>query len=167
MASPILWTWTSANSGRWWGIGKPGLLQSMGSRRIRRDLVTEQQYSIVYMYYSFFIRSSVNEHLGCFHVLAIVNSASVNTVVHVSFSSAMVSSGYLPSSEIVEPYGSFIPSYWRNLHTVFCNGCYQFTFPPTVWEGSLFSKPFSAFMFVDFLIMAILTGMHSHHFHST
>ena len=38
------------------------------------------------MYHSFFIHSSVNVYLGCFHVLAVVNSAAVNTGVHVSFS---------------------------------------------------------------------------------
>ena len=43
MASPIQWTWTWANSGRWWGTGKPGMLQSMGLRRVRHDLATEQQ----------------------------------------------------------------------------------------------------------------------------
>ena len=32
-----------------------------------------------------FIHSSVNEHLGCFHVLAILNSATTNIGVHVSF----------------------------------------------------------------------------------
>ena len=36
------------------------------------------------MYHSFFIYSSVDGHLGCFHVLAIVNSAAMNIVVHVS-----------------------------------------------------------------------------------
>ena len=30
-ASPVQWTWTWANSGRWWGTGRPGVLQSMGS----------------------------------------------------------------------------------------------------------------------------------------
>ena len=43
------------------------------------------EYSIVYMYHNFFIHSSVDGHLDCFHVLAIINSASVNTGIHVSF----------------------------------------------------------------------------------
>ena len=46
------------------------------------------------MYQNFFIHSSVDEHLGCFHVLAIVNSAAMNNGIHVSFS-VLVSSGYL------------------------------------------------------------------------
>ena len=38
------------------------------------------------MYHNFLIHSSANGYLGCFQVLAIVNSAAVNTGVHVSFS---------------------------------------------------------------------------------
>ena len=45
-----------------------------------------EQYSIVYIYHIFLIHSSVNRHLGCFHVLATVNSAAMNIQVHVSFS---------------------------------------------------------------------------------
>ena len=38
------------------------------------------------MYHSFLIHSSADGHLGCFHVLAIVSSAVMNIVVHVSLS---------------------------------------------------------------------------------
>ena len=51
------------------------------------------------MYHSFFIHSSVDGHLGCFHVLAIVNNAAGNNGLHVSFS-VLVSSWFMPSSGI-------------------------------------------------------------------
>jgi len=74
------------------------------------------------MYNSFFIHSSVDGHLGCFHVLAVVRSAAVNIGVHVSFS-IMVFSGYMPSSQVTGLYESFIPSILRNLHIVLHSGC--------------------------------------------
>ena len=43
MVSPIQRTWTWVNSGRWWGTGKPGVLQSLGPQRVGHDLATEQQ----------------------------------------------------------------------------------------------------------------------------
>ena len=66
-------------------------------------LFMAELYSIVYIYYNFFIHSSVDEHLGCFHVPAIVNSAAVNSGIHVSFS-VLVSSGYMPRSGIAGSY---------------------------------------------------------------
>ena len=62
------------------------------------------------MYHNFFIHSSVDGHLGCFHVLAIVNSAAVNNGIHVSLS-ILVSLGYVPRSGIAGSYGGFIPSF--------------------------------------------------------
>ena len=41
MASPTRWTWICTSSGSWWWIGMPGMLQSMGSQRVRHDWVTE------------------------------------------------------------------------------------------------------------------------------
>ena len=46
MASPVQWTWTWANSERWWGTRKPGVLQSIGLQRVGHDLATEQQQEL-------------------------------------------------------------------------------------------------------------------------
>ena len=62
------------------------------------------------MYHNFFIHSSVDVHLGGFHVLAIVNSAAMNNGIHVSLS-ILVSSGYMPRSGIAGSCGGFIPSF--------------------------------------------------------
>ena len=41
MASPTQWTWVWVNSGSWWWTGRPGMLHSMESQRVRHDWVTE------------------------------------------------------------------------------------------------------------------------------
>ena len=68
--------------------------------------------AIVYMYHNIFIHSSVDGYLGCFHVLAIVNSAAMKNGIHVSFST-LVSSGYMPRSGIAGSYGGFISSFFK------------------------------------------------------
>ena len=59
----------------------------------------------MYVYHILFIHSSVNGHLGCFYVLAIVNSAAKNIRVHIYFQ-ITVFSRYMPMSGIAGPYGS-------------------------------------------------------------
>ena len=47
MASPTWCTWVWVNSGSWWWTGRPGVLQSMGSQRVRHDLATEDHEVIM------------------------------------------------------------------------------------------------------------------------
>ena len=69
-----------------------------------------EYYSMVYMYHSFLIHSSADGHLGCFHVLAIINSAAMNIGVHVSLSD-LVSSVCMPRSGIARSYGISISNF--------------------------------------------------------
>ena len=105
------------------------------------------------MYHNFFIHSSVDGHLGCFHVLAIVNSAAMNNGIYVSFS-ILVSSGYMPRSGIAGSYGGFVPSFfifhsdYIDLHSHQQSKSVPFS-----------PNPLQHLLFVDFLMMAILTGV--------
>ena len=68
----LKWTWVWANSRSWWWAGRPGMLQFMGSQRVRHDWATELNWRINWrnMFILLTLRPQIKEKWPASGVLA-------------------------------------------------------------------------------------------------
>jgi hypothetical protein len=111
------------------------------------------------MYHIFCIYSSVEEHLGSFQLLAIINKAATNIVDHVFSLPVGTSSGYMPRRGIAGSSDSTMSNFLRNLQTDFQSGCMSLQSHQQWRSVPLSPHRCQHLLSPEFLILAILTGV--------
>ena len=104
-----------------------------------------------------YMSTGKNIALGCFHVLIIVNSAGMNTGVHVSFW-ITVFSGDMLSSGIPRSYGSSIFSFLRKFHSILHSGSINLPSYQQCKKVPFSPHPLQHLLFVDFCCQRTFVG---------
>jgi hypothetical protein len=113
----------------------------------------------MWIYHIFCIHSSVEGHLGSFHLLAIINKAAMNIVEQVSLLHVGATSGHMPRSGIAGSLGNTMCKFLRNHQTDFQKGCTSLQ-SHRQWRSVLLSpQPCQHLLSPEFLILGILTGV--------
>ena len=111
------------------------------------------------MYHNICIHSSSEVHLGSFQLLAIINRAAMNIVVHIFLLCIEVSLGYMPRSGTAGSSGSTMSNFLRYRQTDFQSGCISLQ-PHQQWKSVPLSLHFCQHLLSsEFLVLAILTGV--------
>ena len=112
------------------------------------------------MLHSCFIHSSTEGHLGCFHILLIVNKAAVNIGVLMFFQISVLGFfGYIPRSGITGSKGRSIFNFFEVSPYCFPQWLLQVHSHQQCKRIPLSPHPHWHLLFVDLLMMAILTGV--------
>ena len=99
MASPTQWAWVWVNSGSWWWTERPGVLQSMGSQRLRHDWATELNWTSNYQFLCIYEFVSILLCLSCLFFF-FLDSTYSEIILYLSCSVWFISFSTIPSRSI-------------------------------------------------------------------
>ena len=115
------------------------------------DLYSVSLCVCVYVYLQILSQLSVDRHLDCFHVSDIVNSATVNTVVHISFQIRVFTfSIYMYPGVGLDHTSALFLGFLRHIHSVVHSGYADVHFHKSYRKDPFFSHPLQHLLFVEF-----------------
>ena len=114
--STTQWTWVWVNSGRWWWTGRPGVLQFMGSQRVRHDWATELNWTDAILFFTASDFTSITSPIHSWGLFLLwLRLFILSGVISPLISSSML--GTYPPGEFIFQCLIFLP--FHTVHGVF------------------------------------------------